>query len=388
MRAGRPRDTSTRRADEIVFLSVNAGWGGSEELWAGAALELTRRGVPVAASVGVCAFPHRRIQALIEAGIPVEARHSGLGVRLWRKVAARGKSVLQQEAMTYLASRRPALAVLSGDADLPVDLLEALVASRIAFATICQANTEQFWPDDALASRYRAVMPASRQCFFVAQSNRRLFERQTACELANAEIVWNPYNVARDAAPPWPLKPDGELRLASVARLHPPSKGQDILLDALSGAAWRDRQWRLTLYGEGPMRKGLEHMVGVLGLQERVRFAGFVTPVENIWAENHVLAMPSRYEGLPLAMVEAMLCGRPVVATDVADHAELIEEGGNGFLADAPTVSSFGEALERLWATRGRLEAQGKQAARTIRDRIPAEPARLFAERLLALAKR
>ena len=53
-------------------------------------------------------------------------------------------------------------------------------------------------------------------------------------------------------------------------------------------------------------------------------FAGH-RPVEEIWASNHVLVMPSRAEGFPLAIVEAMLCARPVLASDVAGNSEIVE---------------------------------------------------------------
>jgi Glycosyl transferases group 1 len=59
-------------------------------------------------------------------------------------------------------------------------------------------------------------------------------------------------------------------------------------------------------------------------------------------------AMPSRYEGLPIVIVEAMLCERTVVATNVAGHSEVIEDGISGFLAHAPTVASVAKALERF----------------------------------------
>jgi glycosyltransferase involved in cell wall biosynthesis len=83
--------------------------------------------------------------------------------------------------------------------------------------------------------------------------------------------------------------------------------------------------WRLSSvcrYGEGLKRNGLERLAQRLGISDRVVF-GFM-PVEEIWARNHVLVMLSRLEGLPLTMVEAMLCRRPVVATDVAGHSEII----------------------------------------------------------------
>ncbi len=67
-------------------------------------------------------------------------------------------------------------------------------------------------------------------------------------------------------------------------------------------------------------------------------------------------------------MVEAMLCARPVVATDVAGHAEIVEDGVTGFLADAPTAASMAMALERFWARRGEAEEIGKAGARRIRS--------------------
>ena len=135
------------------------------------------------------------------------------------------------------------------------------------------------------------------------------------------------------------------------------------------------------LYGDGNMRRGLEWLAQKLGLGDRIVFAG-IAPVEEIWAANHVLVMPSRYEGLPLAMVEAMLCGRPVVATDVAGHAEIVEEGVTGFLADAPTASSLAAALERFWARRQEAEEIGKAGAHRIRQLIPPDPVKVFSEML------
>ena len=132
------------------------------------------------------------------------------------------------------------------------------------------------------------------------------------------------------------------------------------------------------------MRQGLEWLAARLGLTDRVVFAGFVS-VEAIWASNHALVMPSRFEGLPLAMVEAMLCARPVIATDVAGHAEIIEDGVTGFLAHAATVGSMAAALERFWVRRYEAEEIGKAAARRIRRLIPANPVQVFSEKLKKL---
>jgi glycosyltransferase involved in cell wall biosynthesis len=226
----------------------------------------------------------------------------------------------------------------------------------------------------------------ARRCYFVSKANQHLLEKQIACELSNAEVVFNPFNVDRDQSVPWPeLGLDCELRLACVGRLHPPSKGQDILLEALANPVWAARNWRLTLYGDGPMKEGLQRLVQRFGLQDRVVFAGFVAGVERIWAENHVLVLPSRYEGLPLVMVEAMLCARPVVATDVAGHSEIVEDGITGFLADAPRVASIAGVLEKLWSHRHNLKQMGEAGAKRIRAHVPADPAKVFSQKLQCL---
>jgi glycosyltransferase involved in cell wall biosynthesis len=289
------------------------------------------------------------------------------------------------EVERFLARGCPALVVISEEHTFcSIDLLELCIARKVPFVTIIQTNQEYFWPLDGLAARYRAVLPTARRLYFVSSANLSLFEKQVGCDVPNAEIICNPFNVAIDASPPW--LSDDELRLACVGRFHPPSKGQHILLEALADPIWRSRRWCLSFYGEGLMRNSVERMVQEFRLQERVRFCGYVTPVEKIWAENHVLVMPSRYDGLPLAMVEAMLCSRPVVATDVGGHAEIVDDDVTGFLADAPTALSLKRALDRLWARRDELEAMGRTAAQRIREHVPADPVHVFAGKIKMLA--
>jgi glycosyltransferase involved in cell wall biosynthesis len=81
-------------------------------------------------------------------------------------------------------------------------------------------------------------------------------------------------------------------------------------------------------------------------------------------------------------IVEAMLCGRPVLATDVGGNSEIVVDGVTGFLAAAPTVGSVAQALERLWANRADLESIGKAGAKRIRGLVPANPIRVFSEKI------
>ena len=95
--------------------------------------------------------------------------------------------------------------------------------------------------------------------------------------------------------------------------------------------------------------------------------------------------LPSRFEGLPLSLVEAMLCARPAVATNVAGNTEVIEDGETGFVAAAPTAGHLDEAMERAWRHRGDWRSMGVEAARRIRRLVPPDPAGEFVEELLTL---
>jgi glycosyltransferase involved in cell wall biosynthesis len=382
---------SNMARDGFVFVSTMMGfpWGGSEELWSRAALDLAAQGFPVSASVAEWSPPHERVLGLMQGGVDVRFRPSrySLGQRLWRRATRGPWNPITVEAEKVLAAHsHPALVVLADGGPFPwIELPEFCVERQLPFVTIAQANPDNHWLADDKAARYRAALAKALRCYFVSNANRGQAERQLGAELPNAEIVWNPFNIAFDACPPWPgLRADDELRLACVARMEPHAKGQDILLEALAKPVWRERNWRLNLYGAGPSKDVLERLAARLGLAGRAVFAGH-RPVEEIWAANHLLVLPSRYEGLPLAMVEAMLCARPVVATDVAGHAEVIEDGVTGFLADAPTIAGVEQALERMWARRDALERMGEAGSRRIRGLVPQDPAKVFSEKIKRL---
>src|SRR5262249_10183899 len=138
----------------------------------------------------------------------------------------------------------------------------------------------------------------------------------------------------------WPAP--GPARFACVGRLDAMSKGYDTLIEALGGLAWRDRAWILSMYGDGPDRPYLQELSAVYGVGDKVIFRGHVNDVTRIWAENELLVLPSRTEGTPLSLIEALVCGRPAVVTDVGDCARWAQDGQTGFVAEGSTAVSIG----------------------------------------------
>jgi glycosyltransferase involved in cell wall biosynthesis len=261
--------------------------------------------------------------------------------------------------------------------------MQACARRGLRYASIVQAAAPCIWPDDKFARHVTSGYRGAAANFFVANENVQFTQTQLGCKLPNVRIVRNPCLVPYDTVMPWPTE-DGTTRLACVARLDPPSKGQDILFDVLNQPKWRARRLEVTLFGSGTNRETLIGLSEMLEL-ESVKFGGVAPDVQSIWASHHALVLPSRYEGLPLSLVEAMLCGRPSIVTNVSGNTEFLEDNVTGFVAAAPFATFMDEALERAWGRRSEWPAIGAAAAQHIRQVYPRDAAGVFADELLEL---
>jgi glycosyltransferase involved in cell wall biosynthesis len=216
---------------------------------------------------------------------------------------------------------------------------------------------------------------------FVSEQNLEVTRRQFAVEPANPHVILNCSRAALLDPLPWP-ELNGGLQMACVARHEILWKGQDLLMDVLAREMWRQREWHLNFYGNGPDSEHLKNLAILFGLKAKVSFKGHVSDLDTIWGRNHLLVLPSRGEGAPLAILEAMTYGRPVVCTDVGGNRELIEDGSTGFIAEAPNVRCLNMALERMWNAYPALKQMGIHAHRQAETFNHVEPAKRLADLL------
>jgi glycosyltransferase involved in cell wall biosynthesis len=374
---------------KIVFISAMEGfsWGGSEHLWSGAAEKLARRGVQVSVSVKDWGEPVKQVEQLRAAGCRIFLRPTpSLARRAIRKVPPWREYIRShvRRHLTKIGAGADLIVVSQGGNSESVEWLEAARANGYAYAIIAQAAVEAWWPDDALIERLAAAYEAACCSFFVSEANLTLTRQQFVAPLRHARVVRNPFNVRYDARPVWPTDSSDELRLACVGRLDAAAKGQDILFEMLNLPHWRERKAHVSLVGNGRTERALRRWAETLKLPN-VTFEGFSENIEEIWGRHHALVLPSRWEGMPLVLVEAMLCGRPAIITDVAGARELVRDGVNGFLAKAPTVELLDEAMNRAWENRHRLREMGEQAAIDVRKFVSPDPVEDFVRELLAL---
>ena len=387
---------------KIGFISTMAAspWAGSEELWIAAAKAALARGHDVTASVfkwpksdipsklaalqedGARLLWRQRYgfpsldEAAIKAANFVTGRVFARSVQLPAAIGALGAG----GHFAKVAADSPDIICLSQG--WPYDMLDApgsrtlireLLRTRIPYVVVCHLNIDSVQPKETVRSEVAALYQGACRVLFVSEHNLRATERQLACRVPGARIVANPVNLADSAPVPWTER--AVAQFACVGRLDVAHKGQDILLEALSEPAWKRRpDWALNIYGAGEDEAYLLKLVTHFGLSDRVRLHGHVADVRAIWEANDILLLSSRSEGTPLSLVEAMLCGRPAVVTDVGGNAEWVQDGLTGYVAPAPTASSFAASLQRAWDDRPQWIHRGRAACEIASRRIDLDP--------------
>jgi glycosyltransferase involved in cell wall biosynthesis len=130
-----------------------------------------------------------------------------------------------------------------------------------------------------------------------------------------------------------------------AARLES-QKGHDVLLDAAAEMRKRSFAFVLAIAGDGSLRGPLEQRAARLGLTDSVHFLGRVDEVGSLYAAADAVVLPSRWEGLPLSLLEALARGRPVIATHVGGIPEVIENGVSGLLVPPDDAKALADALQ------------------------------------------
>ena len=371
----------------LAFYSTITGlpWGGSEELWSQAAILLARRGHEVFVNMQRWPEVPRRLTELAEAGADVYRRRRARGGRGLMR-AARHSGINWHSQGKWLSRVRPDFALVTSSYHIDdVSVADACLRRRISYAINLQCASRLQWIDCRDLGLARRAYGLAKACYVLSRENAEILSANLAMPLEHVQIVDNPYNVSRKARVPWP---DGEpWRMACVGRLHSLSKGQDLILRVLRQEKWRSRSLVVTFYGQDQgNERQMRDLVRLWELERHVEFGGFVPRVEEIWARNHALLLPSRYEGLPMVTVEAMLCRRASVVTCCGRNGELVDDNETGFVAQAATVELLDEALERAWQARHRWREMGELAAQRVSQRYSRQPVEDFADRIEALA--
>ncbi|CAN7212548.1 glycosyltransferase family 4 protein [Paraburkholderia terricola] len=166
---------------------------------------------------------------------------------------------------------------------------------------------------------------------------------------------------------------DGRRRLISVGRLHE-QKQYDLLITVFGSLADAFPEWDLWIWGDGPERARLEAQVADAALKERVFLPGKTVDPWAEMARSDVFVLSSRFEGLPMALMEAMGVGMATIAFDCrSGPRELMRAGSDGWLVPPGDAYGMEQGLRRLFADDALRAELGCRAAHSIRERFSAQ---------------
>lgn len=360
----------------LAIAALTTAGGGAENLWRLFVTDPTVR--PSLDPVLLAPHGYRPVdaRALAAAHVPIQELAHGVResvrFKIERRLAGDDAASRTQWQQALLATT-PELLWINiagmGELDWAVPLAELCRARALPYWIILQhAEEDGFFADDQRTARARAVIEGAARVLFVSERNRRALERAIGASVPqamrgvngpSATVVALGERVLREAAP----RTSGTVRFRSLARFDLRYKGQDLLLAALATDRWRERDWTLVLQGGGPHRELLERLIARHDFAARqVTVLDRDEDLDRAFRETDLLVMPSRSEGSPFALVEAMVCGRPAVVTPVGGNDELVRDQETGWVSAAVSADAFGEALEGAWNGRERWVAMGTAA--------------------------
>jgi glycosyltransferase involved in cell wall biosynthesis len=172
---------------------------------------------------------------------------------------------------------------------------------------------------------------------------------------------------------------DADRIVGFVGRLSR-EKGADIFLDAAARVIAQCPDTKFVVAGDGPDRAELDTLIDKLGIREPVRMLGRCNDMPALYASLDIMVSASRIEGLPIAILEGMASGLPLVATAVGEVPTVIEDGRTGALVPAEDPGSLAAAVIELLQDPAKRERLGATARQLVEDEFSAE--RMTAEYL------
>lgn len=371
-------------------------WGGSEELWSRTAMFLKKNKHQVLVCVYEWSTEPEQIELLTSLGIEVvkferTRKPKRFYTRAFETLFYKNYDQKFEKNFKLIDNFNPDIICVSQGSTFNISahskFTNYLSKTAIDYVIITHHSCEtggvlQYQQ----AQLEKQLIDKAKSNYFISERNLKTAERQLAYKIRNATIIQNPINIKSIG-----IKETrciaGVLQMACVARLETASKGQDLLLQALSSDLWKERKFSLKLYGSGPDFEYINRLIHFYDLSNKVTIVGHIDIVDLIWEDNQVLILPSISEGLPLAIVEAMLSGRTVLSTDVGDISKYVKDSVTGFLAPTASVTCLSQVLENLWKNQNNLVQMGKNAYNHASSITDLDPAQTLAHSLFKIVK-
>jgi glycosyltransferase involved in cell wall biosynthesis len=343
---------------KIACIIHSLDGGGAERVMARLASQLAQRGHAVTLITLDDAAGDRHDVDPRVARLPLAVMSDSRGlVQKWLHVRRRVRAVRRAitasdpEVVLSFCDRTNILALMSVGKRVPVVIAERSDPRQQSLGAVWEALRRQTYPK---AARIIALTDTAAQ-------NLQPLSPQPVAVIASA-VDPPPCFSDRGVA-------SANRLILGVGRLEP-EKGFDRLLEAFAEATATRTDWTLRILGEGSQRQSLQQLADRLEVAPRVTMPGWIRPVWDELSRATLFVLPSRYEGLPSALLEAMAAGVPSVAADCESGPRAIIDHETDGLLVANDVSGLAAGITRMIADPSLRESLGHQGKNVV-DRFP-----------------
>ena len=261
----------------------------------------------------------------------------------WIFIFFKIKDTIQEPGVDYHVSVSPALSLI------------ILIYSLIFKIKVIIWENVQFHVYNKFINQFRLFLFKYAYCVVaVSKPDYSFFKKNRI----NTELIYNPNSLKSVVNSSLISNSNPPGNLVAAGRLTH-QKGFDMLLDIayILKEKFTD-DFRITIVGDGPLKNDLIDKVKLLKLDSFVFFQSFTNDIESIYKANSIFLLPSRFEGLPIVLLDSQACGLPCIAFNCpTGPADVIENNVNGFLIDCFDLEEFASKINMLVSDKNLLDS-------------------------------
>jgi glycosyltransferase involved in cell wall biosynthesis len=336
---------------------------------------LAKKGEKVACAVYDWKEKEERIKALQDAGcqvflLPNHKQRTGRGLKnLLTKLQK--KTQLKEAIKKLPAAQYDIVVVNQGGYEIYTTAWKNFYRQLKNYVLLFHNyNEEQIFSSSQKKALQEWMQHASRN-LFAAKRIQVVLEEKLSIAISNASVFINPITFdPPKQATPYPSLVDEQYQFAVFAALDVNRKAQDKLLTVLSSEKWKQRAWKLLLYGDGKDKVLLQQLIQQLGLEEKAFLKGHTTDVAAAMKESHLVLQITNIDAMPLSVMEAMAMARPVVVSRIGDMPYWVKPKETGWICDT-NLEAIDACLEEGWRARNQWEKIGISSFELFQQKFP-----------------
>ena len=347
----------------IITTNDHSFNGGSEKLWKNISIKLATEGF--------------KIYAAFKKEIADKA--------FVEKLKANKITIVNKSKSNYLndfISLDIDLFIISiGDQNAGTEIFEFCTINQIPYVIINQlVKHPDYDPvNEIKIENIKSGYTNAKLIYFTSTNNKELMERRIKAKLINTSQFYNPFDVSLNYYAPFPKLET--INLAILGNLNGIHKGQHLLLDVIKNEKWQKRKIKFNFYGSGQDAEFFRRYCELFNINNAI-FHGYVSDKEEIWKINHGIVMPSLMEGMPLALIGAIISRRIPIVTNVGGNSEVILHNKTGYIIEKPTNQEIDNILEHAYNNKTKWEEMAIKGRNHLLQILPNDPETNFLEKI------